>query len=885
MPLPNVNVNINNVSMDYFLRGADAVKQQSAPVMPNAEKAPEAVQDANIAKASDMVAKLDVLLLRAAKSSTKSIDGKQVKANFKSLVDQGVLGRDSMKMLAKAADNAAKTMKALDKFKGSDLAKAFDAAGNFVSTSKAGKAIDAAVKAQLDLSELMAQLSDQLGDIAAHTGKHGDLADKAMDFRMLCDRRATEVRALACQMRDFAKIAVANGDATDPNVVAILKAKVNELLPRQALAMHGTADALSTLNAAVAKNLEPLAARIDAFRANPTTTLDKEELQKIQGEIATMKGAIEDIRKNGIAVDGGSRMMVAKDIMAGLESALKGVDLMLQTAKMDVGKKVLENYLATAVSVFSLDATDEQRSIMNDSSRLDALCARNDFLGAMNDLAQIALDPNAQQEELREKTKILCQRGSEMQKAASKANRLPEQSGAEFNALMRRCSGYKTLIVGLIDEINNLRASRGITNSEAMSIFSGKLSVSSVIEARAHGLEDSDVDPANEDSNIVSEKRLGQGMAGTVYKLTRTDGTSVVFKGETESRTGLAGISAGADGNYADTQKAVNLNISSKIAANALGLGGLIVDYSVGSHNGVFGFYMETAKGVVCSSFRKGGGSSAPDAGLSANAIKKLPDVQRKRVIADIKREINRLQWIDLVTGQLDRHYDNYFIHVDPSTLKVTVKGIDNDASFSQYRIGMDKFAFDKDRTALFKQQLGDLAKEVDSRNAKAVLERMMKDPGITVDEKGCITVDVSKIEDKTIIYPLWEVTGAQSLARPDKIDKKTYESLMALKEGSPKRDEYLNSIRPRLSAASYNAAVSRLNDVIAYADKLKADGKVIDDEGWQDVAEEPLKKDNVKTTRQNGKEKSLGGAIANGVNKMSCPSYFARDGLDKMLR
>jgi len=885
MSLPNVSVNINNVSMDYFLRGVDAVKKEAMPVLPDSGKAPEVVQDENIANASKMVAQLDVLLLKAAKASTQSLDGKHVKADFQSLVDDGTLGADSMRLLAKAADNASKTMKALDKFKGSDLAKAFDAEGNFVSTSKAGKAIDAAVKAQLDLSDLMAQLSDNLGNIAAHTGKHGDLADKALDFRLLCDRRATEVRTLAYQMRDFAKNAAAAGKAADPNVVAILKAKVKELLPRQALAMHGTADALSTLNASVAKSLKPLAARIDAFRTNPTASIDKAEMLKIQGEIATMKGAIEDIRKNGVEVDGGSRMMVAKDVMEGLESALKGVELMLKSAKQVVGQKVLENYVETAASVFCLDDATEQQRARTDTSHFDLLNARNLFLNAMGDLAKDALDPTVSVVDLNAKISDIFKLGSQMHKAAVKATRLPEQSGADFNAMLRRCSGYKALVCGLIDEINNLRANKGITNLEAMSLFEGNVSVSSIVEARAHGLEDGDVNPANEDSNIVSEKQLGQGVAGTVYKLTRTDGTSVVFKGETESRTGLAGISAGADGSYADTQKAVNLNISSKIAAKALGTGELIVDYSVGVHKGAFGFYMETAKGVTSAAFRKGHGAGAPEAGLSASAIKKLPEAQRKRVIADIKRELSRLQWIDLVTGQLDRHNDNYFIHVDSNTLKVTVKGIDNDASFSQYRIGIDKFAFDKNRSDLFKQQLMDLAKSVDSRNAKAVFDRMMADPGITVDAKGNVTVDASKLTDKSIVFPLTEVTGAQSLSRPDKIDVKTYESLMALKEGSAKRDEYLNSIRPRLSEASYKAAVARLDDVIAHADKLKEDGKVIDDEGWQDVAEEPLKKDNVKSAKQNGNDKSLGGEVAKEVNRMNCPSYFARDGLDQALR
>ncbi len=61
------------------------------------------------------------------------------------------------------------------------------------------------------------------------------------------------------------------------------------------------------------------------------------------------------------------------------------------------------------------------------------------------------------------------------------------------------------------------------TGAEAMAVFQGKLSVSSVVEARARGLQDSDVDPANEDANIVSKNLLGSGAVGTVYELTRID--------------------------------------------------------------------------------------------------------------------------------------------------------------------------------------------------------------------------------------------------------------------------------------------------------------------------------------------------------------------------
>ena len=47
-----------------------------------------------------------------------------------------------------------------------------------------------------------------------------------------------------------------------------------------------------------------------------------------------------------------------------------------------------------------------------------------------------------------------------------------------------------------------------------------------------------------------------------------------------------------------------------------------------------------------------------------------------------------------------DRHWNNYFVCVEKNdannTYDVTVKGIDNDASFSSRQIGLQKYALDK---------------------------------------------------------------------------------------------------------------------------------------------------------------------------------------------
>lgn len=116
-----------------------------------------------------------------------------------------------------------------------------------------------------------------------------------------------------------------------------------------------------------------------------------------------------------------------------------------------------------------------------------------------------------------------------------------------------------------------------------------------------------------------------------------------------------------------------------------------------------------------------------------------------------------------------------------------------------------------------------------------------------------------------------------RELNRLQWLDLVTYNALMELKEG-PKRDAYLDSIRPRLSEANYNSAVSRLDDVIAHAEQLKDKGKVIEGASWQDVQEEPVQTGEVPIQKWNGKVKNVGGDIENYVHLLTCPSYFARD-------
>ena len=879
--MPVQNVNINNVSMDYFLRGVEAAKPKNAPQVPQeAQAGANAVAAPELEAAGKMVSQLDVLLMKAAKTSTQSLDGKQVKNKLQKLVTDGALSRDSLNLLAKTADTAAKTLKALDKFTGRQLAEAFDKKGDFDASTKVGKAIAAAVKAQQDLSDLLAQLSTNLDAMSRHEdevrqenpqfkGVDAELFNEVNDLRQLCDRRATEINHLAYQMKDFAVHLAAQGKNADPNVVAILKAKVNELLPRQALAMHGTADALATVNEEVSSKLRPIAEKIDAFRRNPSAAIGKDEFHALQSDVATMRAALRDIRKNGIAVEGG-RMVVAKDIVKVLEREVAKAEELFKTARREVMRKVIANYVETARSVLCEEPGYENQFGYVDTAHINGFECRDDVLEAMDALAKAAKDPSKTKTELNALYSDLYSKGKRLMEAAKNAKWVNTPAAERLNKLFGRFSGVGAVIKGLGQIIGSMhRNDQFFTGAEAMAVFQGKLSVSSVVEARARGLQDSDVDPANEDANIVSKRLLGSGAVGTVYELTRSDGKHVVFKGETESRTGLSALSAGSAKSYGTGQMAVNLNFASKKAAVALGMGGLIVDYSAGSHKGVFGFYMEKAKGVTPGLLRREEPSTSSETGLSAIDIRRLPVDEQLKILADLKRELNRLHWLDLLTGQTDRHWDNYFVHIDVKTHKVTVKGM--------------RFSFDKNRADLFKAKLLNVATKIDSGHANDEYAHLLADPGITADENGGLTIDASKVQNKAVIYALKGVTGAKTLAVPDKIDSETYNALMELKAG-PKRDAYLDSIRPRLSQDSYNAAVSRLDDVIAHAEKLKDEGRIVQGNGWQHVRETPLQTGKVTVQKRNGQNKQIGGDIASVVNELTCPSYFARDKLSKIF-
>jgi hypothetical protein len=85
-----------------------------------------------------------------------------------------------------------------------------------------------------------------------------------------------------------------------------------------------------------------------------------------------------------------------------------------------------------------------------------------------------------------------------------------------------------------------------------------------------------------------------------------------------------------------------------------------------------------------------------PQLGLVMSHAKGQPGGEHDREMfnnPDVRRELTKLQLLDHLTGQGDRHHKNYFIHQDQEG-KVTVTGIDNDLCFGKWPADPNGIAF-----------------------------------------------------------------------------------------------------------------------------------------------------------------------------------------------
>lgn len=915
---------LNNVSVDFRPTIATDVQKKGdakAPQqIPEADVAPEDAPQPKKPPARSVVRELDVLLLNAAGKSVSADVTNRVKVTGEALSKLKVLDEKEVSKLQSLAKDATDKLKALDKFSGRELAKALMEnkttheitwKKGFWGLNSTAKAVKAAIEAQQALSDAIGNLT---GRLAKNDKVNAKLQNAFTEIQFQCDRRVSEIDSIVFRMYQLVKQDVVAKVDTDPQVTAMLNATFKELMPREAIMSHGTAEAFESINKAFSDKMRPLVEMLNDFEANSSRVLSKDEILALQENMSDMKDAITMVYEHGIdekvltdtngnAIRGEDgkeikiRTEVDSALLRAVERLLDDVSKQIADARNLSVKRSRQAFLDEVIASLSPENAPGGDDVMISGPALghplvsEFKRTRKDFVTALRDFAVGSLTDD----EFETKTAeiiakfdggmfddletVLANVGFDVATAKSVAK------AAGGLSLVK--AQFKELVASS-ELMKNGGEDAGLATSDVRRIMLGEAGLSNVIEARARGFKPGDVDPDTEEQNIVGSKTLGSGAAGKTYLLTTKSGGEFVFKPELDSRIGLDNLALGDGNAYVEAQKTASLNLATQDAAKAFGCADLVVKYSVGSHDGQFGIFMEKAKGFTGSDFSdkkkaSGDGIAPADSYNTVSLVQERINIQ-----GEIARKLNRLRWLDLITGQGDRHWNNYFVHIDKNTLEVTVKGIDNDASFSSRQIGLQKYALDIETAAKFDMVLKDVCDKIHGgAGRREYTARVSKDPSIARNGDGTLTIDLALARSPEVKMAIVKALGLQTIALPEEIDEDFYTTLMEMAKDPSKKQAYLNSIAPRISPDALKAAENRLNEAIAHAEKLEKKGKVYGVAQWQNLRSHMSGiKSKVEITKSDGTtiEAKPDIEYVDDFLVSDCPSLYKRDDFHKMF-
>ena len=827
VPQPNIIGNVGSIDNNAAPGGAP---QPNAPE-PRPEVAPPRQPNAR-----SLAQRLDTILATAAKDAVKPLDAKAVKDAAAGIE----MEKSLRKALSKAAEKAQTTLKALSSFSGRQIAGALVADENGVFDWKktkgffGGEKIDSTAKALRDAIDAQFELSAQLKDLVNGPRPEGmDEAFEALEEMALqCDRRASEISTLALELADAVAQA---GD--DPALNAKLDARLSALLPRQAVSMHGTGAALEKMRA----QLEPLAARIEDFASRPGASVTSEEYMAFKVEVKDARAALQRLANEGLPTSDGGRVLFDKSLLGAAAELVKFAEKKLDDTARRIGRESLKAFVNK-----SIGCDDYPQCSKGNLPMLRNYCPNlAEEIELRHKLKEVALAYiDKPSPELDAKFTAIIDKLKKIDKfdVMDELDMLNRRFGAdpggpspaewkEFKSQFR----VPAAVASQVEHFKIMAKNRGtmkpeqfLSTTSATALLEGKLRFSTLVEARIRGMSDADVDPALDDSRLVSSKTLGAGNANTVSLVTYGDGKERVFKPESPGRVGMESLFLSKD--YAAGQQVANLNLAVQDAASALDADDVMPKCSVGCHDGQYGLFMEKAPGVDPEEFNAG--KKAPGC-LSRNDVDELPPERLTQVAGNLMRGLNRLEWLDLVAGQGDRHGHNYFVAIRPD-LSVSVKGIDNDQSFPAYRTGLRTYRLEGEHAKNFKAELEKLVGKYPSSKRDEVRAEFLSDPGLEIDDDaGTVTIDTSKITHPELHTPAYRTIGMHGASLPTYIDEDMLGSLLALKAGE-KREAYLANLARRLPPDAVASARNRLDEAIALAEKYRDEGKVVSKEDFR---------------------------------------------------
>ena len=884
------------------------------------ETAPAA--ESNLERTTRLVASLDVMLLKAAKSATSAVKADAIK----STIAGAGLDKATCKAINDAAAEAEKSFRAIAKFSGRQLAGAFikvdgeNGQGSYFDwdmNSPVGKAVNDALEAQAKLSDLLRNALNKLPKTAGVSVQ--DAIEEAM---LQTDRRASEMMALLC---DFADMAEKNGN--DPEVAARLDKTLESLIPSQSLKMHDSQKIVSDFHTA----LLPLAKRIDTLASKKERELTPEEDASIRRQIdeaynaialaekkyiekgtpldhsliEALKGTLKDLENR---VDSLKREVILVSLHNFVDEVFTPPDIPLLKDKfMPIFKKMFptlgkvietQKLLSEAARNYIADPTPKNLKRMNSLViRIEGYAAEAEkeakILTDMGDYAPRRNIGNLGVREHHDVNDFFASLPADLRGKCDESfiqefcdavhslcfsdNREIEK--AKLRGSFSRLNGLQTQTQHLVDMIKNasvMGREKFLTNKTLVAAFEGKIALTTLVETRINGLPDEDADPALDDSNLVSSKPLGHGNVNTVHQVVFKDDKTYIFKPEAPGRQALAELQLTKS--HKQKQLMAQLNMASQKTAEHFGLEDIMTKTKVGSHDNQFGIFMEKAPGKEAQEYSRPFPGKTPGA-LNADQIKELKDEEYAKVIGNIMRKANRLQWFDLLTGQGDRHAKNYMVHVAPGG-KVTLKGIDNDACFGEYQVGPGCFHLKGIYVDYFDHIFDDVMQVFGQTQEDR--QRLKNDPGITRRPDGSIFINTSLIQSKELLYCIEMSTGTHSPLSLDCIDKELFLKLMSMEQGAD-REAYIADLRSRLPEEQVNVAVHRLDEAIRLAKTLNEMGRVIPEESWNDhdvqrvLAGKAPEKLNIPDDLSDEEER-FARRVQNNVKNLSCVNIFRRD-------
>ena len=830
------------------------IAPQNADVQP--------LQEQKLSRASDIAGQLDILLLKAVKSSASGeIDSNAVYKAAKA----AKLPKAVMNKLRSLAATAQASLKALDAFTGKDLAAAMTKNGDgTIGWKPDNEVAQALADAQKDQEALSSALANALGK-----AKNAQTQATLEEMMLQCDRRIGEIETLVLQMTE---IIDKGGDKALDNAAALAEGgSISSFSSEDALDKFGRGELLNALKA----DLKPLTDRLDGYAKSDCKNLAKADIDSCIAELNALKAKFSAAAASGQVTIRGNTVGIDRSLLGEATKLLDGVGKRLASFQREVVRTSMVNVLEKGISfsdeeIFSPKLAGELHKLMADRETGDALEEAvklvNRFRSAARAYVEAPTKKNAQKlQQIADKcdkismddaasiiTKknlgsvIVMDEASDAFKTAFKHFKERGDHDAVAKIFRKVYNNLKVAagqLLKLGDEFNAAPSDKYFVSGAVLDVFQGRTSNSTLIESRVHGYHDSDINPAIDDKNVVETKELGSGNFNTVSLVELKDGSQWVFKPEMPGR--IAAPNTPHQYGLNNQQQIARINVAVQHTADTLGLGDIMVKTTTGAHNGQFGMFMEKAPGMTAMDYKTSDDRMAGPDKIGAFSITQMNDADFAKVVGRVMRQENRLNWFDMITGQADRHADNYMIEIKKSDLSVTLKAIDNDASYGVLRTGLQKFVLPPDASMNYKfesliEQFADGAGNPNDK--KDLKDAIYADPGLTKDKSGAITVDLAKAENPKLLRSFLQLCGVRnSLVPPTEIDKDLYDKLMTLAkddapDGGVARAAYLDTLAEKLGQGSeqYKCAVSRLDEAIAHARNLMASGKVYSAEQWE---------------------------------------------------